>query len=103
MKQQFFSILPLLLGSVVAGPVQVREVKREVPQEHSHEAILIKIDELLGLNNPNQIQAAVFGLLGAAAASEGAGLIEDAGTLLVWLTKVESADIFSRLSPASNS
>jgi hypothetical protein len=83
MKQQFISIVPLLLGSVVAGPISVREVKREVPQEHSHEAILTKIDELLGLNNPNQIQASVFGLLGAAAAAGGAGLIEDAGMMLV--------------------
>jgi hypothetical protein len=77
MKQQFLSVLPLVLGSVVAGPVQ----RREVPQEHSHENILRQIDALLQLNNPNEIQASVFGLLGAAAAAGGAGKIADADCL----------------------
>lgn len=52
-------------------------VAAEVPQEHSHEQFLIAVDELLALNNPLNIQAAVFGLLGNAAASEGAGLVTD--------------------------
>ncbi|KAF2001372.1 hypothetical protein P154DRAFT_432991 [Amniculicola lignicola CBS 123094] len=56
-------------------------VKREVPQEHAHENVLTIIDQLLGLNNPDGIQAAVFGLLGAAAAIQGAGDIEDADCL----------------------
>ncbi|KFA48693.1 hypothetical protein S40293_08500 [Stachybotrys chartarum IBT 40293] len=58
----------LALASLVAA---------EVPQEHSHEQFLIAVDELLALNNPLNIQAAVFGLLGNDAASEGAGLVAD--------------------------
>lgn len=50
---------------------------REVPQEHSHEAILSAADAALKLNNPDNIQDAVFGLLGSAAAAAGAGNIKD--------------------------
>ncbi|KAH7319878.1 hypothetical protein B0I35DRAFT_352999 [Stachybotrys elegans] len=50
-------------------------VAAEVPQEHSHERFLTAVDGLLALDNPLGIQAAVFGLLGNAAASEGAGQV----------------------------
>jgi hypothetical protein len=46
--------------------------RREVPQEHSHEAILRAADAALKLNNPLEIQDAVFSLLGNAAAALGA-------------------------------
>jgi len=49
--------------------------KREVPQEHAHEDIVIIVDTALKLNNPLEIQASVFGLLGNAAASKGAPLV----------------------------
>ncbi|KAI7784582.1 hypothetical protein LA080_009819 [Diaporthe eres] len=49
-----------------------RMAKREVPQEHSHEAILRTTNTNLQLDNPDQIQDAVFSLLGNAAAAKGA-------------------------------
>ncbi|KAF4819892.1 hypothetical protein CGCTS75_v011440 [Colletotrichum tropicale] len=45
----------------------------EVPQEHSHEKYLRAVNELLKQDNPLNIQDAVFGLLGNAAAEAGAG------------------------------
>lgn len=75
MKQTILFAVPLI-GAAVAHPyIQ----KRAVPREHAHEDILRKVDVLLGLNNPDNIQAAVFGLLGAKAAAEGAGNIADPG------------------------
>ncbi|KAG8726708.1 hypothetical protein FRC12_023156, partial [Ceratobasidium sp. 428] len=50
---------------------------REVPQEHSHEAILRAANGALKIDNPDNIQDAVFGLLGNAAASTGKGNIAD--------------------------
>jgi len=50
---------------------------REVPQEHSHEAILRATNTALKIDNPDQIQDAVFGLLGNAAATAGKGSIAD--------------------------
>lgn len=47
-------------------------VRREVPQEHSHEAILRAANTFLKLDNPLEIQDAVFALLGNAAAAAGA-------------------------------
>ncbi|PSN61379.1 hypothetical protein BS50DRAFT_639210 [Corynespora cassiicola Philippines] len=55
--------------------------KREVPQEHSHRNVLLAVNEALQLDNPDNIQDPVFGLLGAAAAAEGAGNIADADCL----------------------
>jgi N-acetylglucosamine kinase-like BadF-type ATPase len=75
MKQQILLALPLI-GAVIAHPTLSR---REVPQEHAHENVLTVIDQLLAQNNPDKIQASVFGLLGAKAAAEGAGNIKDAG------------------------
>ena len=64
----------------LAGVASAREIpvysrgmaKREVPQEHSHEAILRATNTALKLNNPLEIQDAVFALLGNAAAAKGA-------------------------------
>ncbi|CBY02317.1 hypothetical protein IAQ61_006902 [Plenodomus lingam] len=70
-----------LIGAIAAHPAP-RATKREVPQEHSHENILRAVNEVLQQDNPDEIQDAVFGLLGAAAAAEGAGNIADAGKCL---------------------
>ncbi|KIP10245.1 hypothetical protein PHLGIDRAFT_18385 [Phlebiopsis gigantea 11061_1 CR5-6] len=50
-------------------------IRREVPQEHSHEPILTSVRASLNINNPNAIADPVFGLLGNAAAAGGAGKI----------------------------
>ena len=52
-----------------------------MPQEHSHRNIILAVNTLLQQNNPDNIQDAVFGLLGAAAAKNGAGSIADADCL----------------------
>lgn len=56
-------------------------VRREVPQEHSHQQFLDLVKTSLDINNPNQIQDPVFGLLGNAAGSQGQGLITDTDCL----------------------
>ncbi|KAK0636715.1 hypothetical protein B0T17DRAFT_481222 [Bombardia bombarda] len=69
----------------LAGVVSAREIpvysmkmaKREVPQEHSHEAILRATNTALQLNNPLEIQDTVFGLLGVKAAAEGAPNVQN--------------------------
>ncbi|EGO23567.1 hypothetical protein SERLADRAFT_449918 [Serpula lacrymans var. lacrymans S7.9] len=48
-------------------------VRREVPQEHSHEPFLTSVGNSLDVNNPDQITDPVFALLGDAAAAQGAG------------------------------
>ena len=65
--------------AALAGMASAREVtllgkmaKREVPQEHSHEAIVRAVQVSLQLNNPLEIQDSVFALLGNKAAAEGA-------------------------------
>lgn len=64
--------------AALAGLAAAREMpysrmaKREVPQEHSHQAILATTNTNLQLNNPLKIQDAVFSLLGNAAAAKGA-------------------------------
>lgn len=54
-----------------------RMAKREVPQEHSHEAILQNVNTNLKLDNPLEIQDAVFSLLGNAAAAKGAPNVQN--------------------------
>ncbi|OBT59602.1 hypothetical protein VE04_00031 [Pseudogymnoascus sp. 24MN13] len=54
---------------------------REVPQEHSHNKFLDSVRTSLNLNNPDQIQDPVFGLLGNAAAAVGQGKITDTDCL----------------------
>ncbi|KAF3804001.1 hypothetical protein GCG54_00008505 [Colletotrichum gloeosporioides] len=63
MKFQNSIALSALLGLAAA----------EVPQEHSHEKYLRAVNALLKQDNPLNIQDAVFGLLGNAAAEAGAG------------------------------
>jgi hypothetical protein len=70
-----------LIGAVVARPASMSLKKREVPQEHSHRNILNQVNTALFLDNPDDIQDSVFGLLGAKAAAEGAGNIADADCL----------------------
>ncbi|KAI0670931.1 hypothetical protein C8Q78DRAFT_974410 [Trametes maxima] len=67
-----FALLTVFSTLAVAVPV-----RREVPQEHSHESILRAVRTSLNLNNPDQIQDPVFSLLGDAAAKAGAGKITD--------------------------
>ncbi|KZW00418.1 hypothetical protein EXIGLDRAFT_721938 [Exidia glandulosa HHB12029] len=57
------------LGLVAAAPIH----RREVPQEHSHEAQLRVVNTFLKKNNPDGIVDAVFALLGNAAAQNGIG------------------------------
>lgn len=61
--------------------------KRQVPQEHSHDFVLNITKEFLDLDNPNEIADPVFGMLGDAAAEEGAGKITNLSCL-----KQETAD-----------
>lgn len=76
------SVLALaLIGAVAARPATM--VKREVPQEHSHRNILNIVTTMLLLDNPDEIQDPVFGLLGAAAGIKGAGKIADAGMFIL--------------------
>ncbi|GKT45352.1 uncharacterized protein ColSpa_05533 [Colletotrichum spaethianum] len=63
MKFQTSTALAALVAFAVA----------EVPQEHSHEKYLRAVNALLKQDNPMNIQDAVFGLLGNAAAAKGAG------------------------------
>ncbi|CAI6335139.1 unnamed protein product [Periconia digitata] len=82
MKQSILYTLPLI-GAVAARPNvwSFGKVKREVPQEHAHRNVNLEITKLLDLNNPDEIQDPIFGLLGAAAGIEGAGKIADADCL----------------------
>jgi hypothetical protein len=79
------STISLLFGLASAMPLDV-PVKREVPQEHSHNQFLAYIgpaeiadrrtvDTFLFKNNPNDIVDSVFGLLGDGAAAGGAGKV----------------------------
>ncbi|KAH9861495.1 hypothetical protein J1614_011242 [Plenodomus biglobosus] len=73
-------LLIALIGAVAAHPAP-RATKREVPQEHAHENILRAVNNILMQDNPDEIADAVFGLLGAEAAANGAGDIADADCL----------------------
>ncbi|KAF9468583.1 hypothetical protein BDZ94DRAFT_1245759 [Collybia nuda] len=59
------------------SPTLALPVRREVPQEHSHEPFLTSVRKSLALNNPDGIADPVFGLLGNAAAATGSGKIPD--------------------------
>ncbi|EKM51884.1 uncharacterized protein PHACADRAFT_262280 [Phanerochaete carnosa HHB-10118-sp] len=67
----FLSIAAYYLLLSGAAPI----LRREVPQEHSHEFILTSVQTSLQSNNPDGIVDSVFGLLGDAAAAGGAGKI----------------------------
>ena len=55
--------------------------KRQVPQEHSHDFVLNITKEFLELDNPKEIADPVFGMLGDAAAEEGAGQVTNLACL----------------------
>ncbi|KAJ2913913.1 hypothetical protein MD484_g6493, partial [Candolleomyces efflorescens] len=76
MLPKFLVLLAFSTSVALGAPV-----RREVPQEHSHEKFLRSVQALLVLNNPDGIVDAVFGLLGNAAAANGAGRIADANCL----------------------
>ncbi|EJF63176.1 hypothetical protein DICSQDRAFT_82592 [Dichomitus squalens LYAD-421 SS1] len=63
-----FALVALFSTLAFSAPV-----RREVPQEHSHEPIITKVRASLNLNNPDKIQDPIFALLGNAAAAAGAG------------------------------
>ncbi|KAK0744922.1 hypothetical protein B0T21DRAFT_381019 [Apiosordaria backusii] len=70
------ALVALAVGLASARDVptySLRATKREVPQEHSHEAVLRACNVALKLNNPLNILDCVFPLLGNAAAANGAG------------------------------
>ncbi|KAF5382415.1 hypothetical protein D9615_002974 [Tricholomella constricta] len=66
-----------VLGLICMSSALALPVRREVPQEHSHEQFLTSVRQSLNLNNPDNIADPVFGLLGNAAAAQGAGKIAD--------------------------
>ncbi|KAI1793302.1 hypothetical protein LXA43DRAFT_885996 [Ganoderma leucocontextum] len=67
-----FALVVLFSAFALSAPV-----RREVPQEHSHEPILTTVRTSLNLNNPDKIVDPVFALLGNAAAAAGAGDIQN--------------------------
>ena len=69
-----------LLSLTQASPLRVLD-PREVPQEHSHNAILASVRASLALNNPSNIKDPVFGLLRNAAAAAGQGSITNSDCL----------------------
>ncbi|KAJ7119816.1 hypothetical protein C8R44DRAFT_788896 [Mycena epipterygia] len=68
--------LAVLSSSSLALPI-----RREVPQEHSHQQFLTSVQQSLIINNPDGILDSVFGLLGNAAAAAGLGQITDVDCL----------------------
>lgn len=58
------SLFALVALSTARPAVQNAHIKREVPQEHSHEKYLTSVRASLALNNPAGIADPVFGLLG---------------------------------------
>ncbi|KAM5361412.1 hypothetical protein ACJZ2D_013102 [Fusarium nematophilum] len=81
-----------MFGLAAATPVRShkrmnRIAKRQVPQEQSHGFVLTITREFLNVDNPKNIVDPVFGLLGNAAAADGAGDVENLDCL-----KQETAD-----------
>lgn len=76
---KYEATLLTLAGLTAARDVTIYNpmVKREVPQEHSHQAILDITNTNLKLDNPLDIQDAVFALLGNAAAAKGAPNVDN--------------------------
>ncbi|KAJ7763066.1 hypothetical protein B0H16DRAFT_1883924 [Mycena metata] len=71
----------VLLALLVSSSSLALPIRREVPQEHSHQAILTSVTTSLSKNNPDGIVDPVFGLLGNAAAAAGLGKITDVNCL----------------------
>ncbi|KAI8986189.1 hypothetical protein BD414DRAFT_416835 [Trametes punicea] len=88
-----FAVLGTFTCLALAAPV-----RREVPQEHSHEPILRKVRESLFLNNPDNIEDPVFALLGDAAAQAGAGDVTD----LACLQQIVADQAFTNAKAAGN-
>ncbi|KAG9254863.1 uncharacterized protein F5Z01DRAFT_654992 [Emericellopsis atlantica] len=90
-----------VIGLAVASPMKqpLRKLhSREVPQEHSHDFVLTITKEFLDMDNPKGIADPVFGLLGNAAAAEGAGTVTNLDCL-----KQETADqAFTNAKAASD-
>jgi len=78
MFQKLVAVLTLActFSATLSAPV-----RREVPQEHSHNQFLATVRASLSTNNPDAIEDPVFGLLGDAAAAAGAGKITDVDCL----------------------
>lgn len=75
-------LLSVLTFSAINSAAPLRKLEaREVPQEHSHNTFLDSVRTSLALNNPDNIQDPVFGLLGNAAAAAGQGSIADTDCL----------------------
>ncbi|KAI0030431.1 hypothetical protein K488DRAFT_54281 [Vararia minispora EC-137] len=70
-------LIALFFPGAFAAPVHRAHIRRE----HSHEQFLTTVRTSLNVNNPDQIQDPVFGLLGNAAASAGQGKITDTNCL----------------------
>ncbi|KAJ7670282.1 hypothetical protein B0H17DRAFT_948942 [Mycena rosella] len=71
----------VLLALLLSSPSLALPIRREVPQEHSHQQFLTSVQTSLIKNNPDGIVDSVFGLLGNAAAAAGLGKITDATCL----------------------
>ncbi|KAJ6512216.1 hypothetical protein C8R47DRAFT_1173490 [Mycena vitilis] len=71
----------VLLALLFSSSSLAMPIRREVPQEHSHQDILASVTATLAKNNPDGIVDPVFGLLGNAAAAAGLGKITDANCL----------------------
>lgn len=72
--QTFVTLLVCFVSGYSALPTLL---KREVPQEHSHESIVRLCDQALKVNNPDNIFDAIFGLLDTDGATIGKGSIAD--------------------------
>ncbi|KAJ7134555.1 hypothetical protein C8R44DRAFT_610294 [Mycena epipterygia] len=71
----------VLLALLLSSSSLALPIRREVPQEHSHQQFLTSVQTSLAKNNPDGIVDSVFGLLGNAAAAAGLGKITDANCL----------------------
>ncbi|KAE9403943.1 hypothetical protein BT96DRAFT_917128 [Gymnopus androsaceus JB14] len=74
----FKSVCLALLYAAAMNAAPISLLRREVPQEHSHENILILMRDAIATgSNPQNIGDPVFGLLGDAAAAGGLGSTTD--------------------------
>lgn len=94
MKTTFIPLSLALASLAAAIPLE----RREVPQEHSHEPILIAMRPVLRLNNPQNIGDPVFGLLGNTAAASGLGQVSD----VVCLQQATADQAFTNAKAASD-
>ncbi|KAK7469142.1 hypothetical protein VKT23_003632 [Stygiomarasmius scandens] len=69
--------IALIYFSASSLSAPVRFMRREVPQEHSHEPFLQSIRDSIAASNPLNLGDPVFALLGNAAAAKGLGQLQD--------------------------